>query len=148
MPYFEYTTADEASSRKQTGSRGQQFRRSHAISEHRNFMCCHIKRNDPASRRFCQYLSMQSGQILTLIRDVKTGQIFVKPPEEPENQNWLIRMKAGLGRASRNEWEVTSVRILAKHHLFCHYLAIEGTRLRVSRAFAACFTSTVYCNAT
>ena len=75
-------------------------------------MCCHIKRNDPASRRFCQYLSMLSDRVLVLIRDVKTGQILTKPPEAPENQNWLARKKVGLGRASRNEWQVTLVRIL------------------------------------
>ena len=44
-----------------------------------------------------------------LIRDAKTGNILTKPAEGPENHNWLLRRKSGLGRASKNEWEVISV---------------------------------------
>lgn len=109
VPYFQFTAADEASSRHQTGSRGHQYRRAHAIIEYRNFMCCHVKRNDPASRHFCQYLSMQSSRVLVLIQDAKTGRILVKPQESPENQYWLARRKTGFGRASKNEWDVQSV---------------------------------------
>ena len=109
IPYFEFGGAEKASSNHQTSSRGHQFRRAHAITEYRNFMCCHIKRNDPASRRFCQYLSLQSSRVVVLIRDAKTGRILVKPPESPDKQTWLVRQKSGLGRVSRNEWTVTSV---------------------------------------
>ncbi|KAL8954154.1 MAG: hypothetical protein Q9222_000038 [Ikaeria aurantiellina] len=103
IPYAQYTGAHEASSNHQTGSRGQQYRRAHAVVEHRNFMCCNIERNNPASRRFCQYLSTQSNLVVVLIRDTKTGRILVKPPE---GQYWLRRSKAGLGRASKNEWDL------------------------------------------
>ena len=107
------------SSKQQTSSRGHQFRRSHAVTEYRNIMCCHIKRNDPASRRFCQYLSMQSSRVVVLIRDAKTGKILVKPPEKPENQTWLVRTKCGLGRASKKEWNVTSVCFRMRSPLVC-----------------------------
>ena len=97
------------SSSHQTGSRGQQYRRAHAIIEYRNYMCCHIRRNDPASRRFCQYLSMQSNRVVVLIRDAKTGRILTKPQEGSHELYWLRRKKAGLGRASKNEWDVQLV---------------------------------------
>src|SRR4051794_26729944 len=78
-------------------------RKSHAVFEARNFICAHIKRDDPASRRLIQYLSMQTHQVLLLVRDAETGRILIKPPEE---ERWLYRKKVGLGRASKNEWTV------------------------------------------
>lgn len=42
------------------GGRSKQTRRQHAICEARNGICAHIKRDDASSRRFIQYLSMQS----------------------------------------------------------------------------------------
>lgn len=57
--------------------------------------------NDPVSRRFIQYLAMQACRLVVLVRDAKTGKIIVEPPED---QLWLIREKAGLGRAAKNEW--------------------------------------------
>ena len=88
--------------RQQSGSRGS-GRRTHAVLEARNFVCAHIKRNDPASRRFIQYLSMQTHRMLLLVRDAKTGGIISKPPEE---DLWLIREKSGIGRAAKNEWNI------------------------------------------
>ena len=67
-------------------------------------MCANIKRNDPVSRRFLQYLSMQTNNVLVLIRDAKTSKFLRKPPDE---EMWLSRHKAGIGRASKNEWTVT-----------------------------------------
>src|SRR5579859_2531420 len=89
--------------RSQTGSRSHGVRRSHAMLETRSFVCAHIKRNDPTSRRLVQYLSMQTSCLVLLVRDGKTGSILVKPPEE---ETWLVREKTGLGRAARNEWNV------------------------------------------
>ncbi|KAM3087999.1 hypothetical protein ACMFMG_002064 [Clarireedia jacksonii] len=102
--YFETSSPDarDMSASRTTGGRGQ-FRRSHAILEARNFICAHIKRDDPASRRLIQYLSMQTHRLLLLVRDAETGRLLVKPPEE---ERWLFREKSGIGRASRNEWNV------------------------------------------
>lgn len=86
----------------QTGSRGTLTRRSHYIREARNFICGHIKRNDAASRRLIQYLSMMTFELVILVRDAKSGKILVKPPKE---ERWLVREKIGLGRASKNEYE-------------------------------------------
>ena len=55
------------------------------------------------SRRFIQYLAMQTNNLCLLVRDAKTSRIIVKPPRE---QLWLIRAKAGIGRASKNTWTV------------------------------------------
>jgi hypothetical protein len=40
--------------------------------------------------------------MMILARDGKTGKILVSPPED---ELWLLRRKAGYGRAARNEWE-------------------------------------------
>ena len=76
----------------------------HQSSEIRNFLCGHIKRNDPASRRFIQYLAMETSKVVVLVRDGKTGKIILKPPTE---QNWLARYKEGVGRASKREFITT-----------------------------------------
>ncbi|KAJ9656968.1 hypothetical protein H2201_008330 [Coniosporium apollinis] len=102
IPYFQFDHAAKTSVHHQTGSRGQ-GRRSHAMVEARNFMCAHIKRNDAASRRFIQYLSVETSLVVCLVRDAVTGKTLVSPPEE---QLWLLREKSGLGRASKNEWNV------------------------------------------
>lgn len=49
----------------------------------------------PVSRRFVQYLSMQSAQICVLVRDVSTGRILVEPPTE---HLWLVRRPVQYGR--------------------------------------------------
>jgi hypothetical protein len=77
--------------------------RSHAAFEARNFMCAYIKRDDQVSRRLIQYLSMQSHQLLVLVRDAESGRLLIKPPED---ERWLYRQKRGHGRASRTEWEI------------------------------------------
>ena len=48
--------------------------------------------------------------MLLLVRDAKTGKILYEPPLDPdgESSTWLIRHKAGLGRASKNEWKIVS----------------------------------------
>lgn len=56
--------------------------RSHAVAEYRNVICGHIKRNDPVSRRFVQYINFQAGEVCILVRDAKTGRIVVQPPRE------------------------------------------------------------------
>ena len=85
----------------QQGGRHSQYRRSHAAREARNFLCGYIKRGDPVSRRFIQYLHLQSQRVVLLVRDAMTGELLVKPPED---ERWLLREKSGLGRASKNQW--------------------------------------------
>ena len=62
-------------------------------------------RNDAATRRFIQYLSMQSSSVVCLVRDAKTGRTFVSPPED---QLRLTREKSRLGRASKHEYRIIS----------------------------------------
>jgi hypothetical protein len=102
IPYFYADKAESVTNYFQTGSRGP-TRRAHQHTEMRNFVCAHIKRDDPVSRRFIQYLSMESWELRVLVRDAKTGHVLVSPPD---SELWLVREKSGWGRASRNEYEV------------------------------------------
>lgn len=88
---------------KQTGSRRGPTRQAHSFVELRNFICAHLNRDDPVSRRFLQYISAETSRVITLIRDAKTGGILKTPPDE---RLWLARQKSGFGRASRTEWDV------------------------------------------
>ena len=63
-----------------------------------------MKRNDSVTRRFLQYISMRPGDLLLLVRDGRTGTIVTAPRDE--DTHWTLRSKQGLGRASKNEWEV------------------------------------------
>ncbi|KAH7339212.1 hypothetical protein BKA66DRAFT_581855, partial [Pyrenochaeta sp. MPI-SDFR-AT-0127] len=102
IPYFHGDKAEKVTHHFQTGSRGM-ARRSHSVMEMRNFICGHIKRDDPVSRRFIQYLSMETWEIRALVRDCKTGRILIQPPKE---ELWLLREKRGWGRAARNEFDI------------------------------------------
>lgn len=102
VPYFQMEVADKYTMHNQTGSRSHHGRQ-HQILESRNFICACLKRNDPVSRRFIQYVAMQTNAMVTLVRDTKTGDILYRPPRD---QTWLVREKSGLGRASRNEWNI------------------------------------------
>ena len=86
MPYFLSDRGDLLTRHEQTGSRGM-ARRAHHIQEARNFICGHIKRNDPASRRLIQHLPMMAFELILLVRDAKTGDILAKPPKE---ERWLV----------------------------------------------------------
>ncbi|KAJ4369485.1 hypothetical protein N0V86_009320 [Didymella sp. IMI 355093] len=102
IPYFHADKAESVTNYFQTGSRGM-TRRAHQHTEMRNFVCGHIKRDDPVSRRFIQYLAMESWELRALVRDAKTGRVLISPPED---ELWLLREKSGWGRASRNEYEI------------------------------------------
>lgn len=99
---MQFDGGEELSNNFSTGSRVQ-GRRAHAITESRNFLCVNIKRNDPVTRRYLQYLTMLASKVVLLVRDAKTSKILRSPPKE---QLWLHREKAGFGRASKNEWVV------------------------------------------
>lgn len=103
--YFETQCPDamELTMHQTQGGRRGPSRRSHISFEARNWICAHIKRDDQSSRRLVQYLSMQRHRLLVLVRDAETGNLVIKPPEE---ERWLMRQKAGLGRAAKNDWNV------------------------------------------
>lgn len=100
IPYF--SVNDEDSNLQIKHFRGQGTR-GQVICESRNYLCAHMKRNDPVSRRFIQYCSMQSSRSMILVRDGKTGSIIVSPPE---SDLWLSRLQVGIGRrAYEAEWQ-------------------------------------------
>ncbi|KAF1961597.1 hypothetical protein CC80DRAFT_462884 [Byssothecium circinans] len=103
IPYFLSDKADKVTHYFQTGSRGM-ARRAHQVVEMRNFICGNIKRDDAVSRRFIQYLSMETWDLRALVRDRKTGEVLIQPPEE---ELWLVREKSGWGRAAKNEFDNT-----------------------------------------
>lgn len=102
IPYFNGENAERVTKYFQTGSRGMQ-RRAHAITEMRNFICGHIKRDDPVSRRFIQYLANETWELRALVRDRKTGRILIQPPKE---EMWLLREKSGWGRANKSDFNI------------------------------------------
>ncbi len=105
---MEFQDAQVLSSNLKSGSSRGQGGRTHSVVEFRNWLCAHIRRDDPASRRFLQYLSMRTSRVLVLIRDAKTSRILSSPPA---NQLWLHCEKAGSGRARKNDWSAqTEVR--------------------------------------
>ncbi|KAG8162053.1 hypothetical protein KVR01_007818 [Diaporthe batatas] len=105
IPFQTLFMADILSRHDQVGSKGR-HRRQHHIEECRNLICAHMKRGDPVTNRFIDYCIMQAGTLQILVRDGKTKQILYAPNEE--NARWIHRVKSGLGRASKNEYIVTS----------------------------------------
>lgn len=93
ISYLDFNRADQMTVRRQGGRRplggkpppGVQFK---------NVTAFCIKRNDPISRRFVQYLSMESRNVCMNVRDAKTGRVLVEPPTE---HKWLMRVQGGLG---------------------------------------------------
>jgi hypothetical protein len=67
-------------------------------------MVGHMKRGDPVTRRFLQYCSMRTGEILVAVRDGTTGSIITAP--RSKDALWALRSKKGIGRAAKNEWNV------------------------------------------
>ncbi|KLP12023.1 uncharacterized protein FFB20_09282 [Fusarium fujikuroi] len=100
FPYFTDFDADKYSHHHQIGGRSQ-GRRQHDIVEARNILVGNMKRNDPVTRRFLQYLLMRRGEVLVMVRDGKTGRVITAPNDE---HLWTYRKKQGLGRASKNDW--------------------------------------------
>ena len=62
--------------RERVGRADPGLRRAHSFIEYRNFICAHMKRNDPISHRFLQRISMRTDSVLVYVRDAKTGRIF------------------------------------------------------------------------
>ncbi|KAK9794158.1 putative Mfs allantoate protein [Seiridium cardinale] len=101
FPYFQDFSAARTSKHLQVGARSS-LRRQHDIVETRNIIVGHMKRNDPVTQRFLQYCLMRAGDMLVLVRDGKTGKVLTCPNEE---HLFTYRVKQGLGRASKNEYE-------------------------------------------
>ncbi|SPJ83940.1 uncharacterized protein FTOL_10456 [Fusarium torulosum] len=101
FPYFTDLDADRSTHHRQVGGRSQ-ARRQHDIVESRNVLVGNMKRNDPVTRRFIQYLLMRTGELLVMVRDGKTGRVITAPSDD---QLWTYRKKQGLGRAAKNEWD-------------------------------------------
>ncbi len=72
--------------------------------ETRNIMVGYMKRNDSVTRRFLQYCSMRTGEVLLAVRDGRTGRIITAP--RSKDALWTLRSKKGMGRAAKNEWTV------------------------------------------
>ena len=102
IPYLQFDGAEEYTVRRQAAGRAQGPGAQVAV-EYKNILAAHIKRKDPFSRRFVQYLAMQTTSVVLLVRDAKTGRVLVTPPEE---HCWLQREKTSLGRLATTEWIV------------------------------------------
>ncbi|KAI1147920.1 hypothetical protein F4825DRAFT_455000 [Nemania diffusa] len=104
FPFFTDLSAENYSRHFQVnGSRSQQRRR-HDFVEARNIMVGHMKRDDSVTRRFLQYLSMRTGEVLLAVRDGRTGNIVTAP--RSKDALWTLRSKKGMGRAAKNEWDI------------------------------------------
>lgn len=102
FPYFVDFDAHKHSRHNIVRSQGQHGqRRQHQILETRNIIVGHMKRRDPVTRRFLQYISMRAGEVLLLVRDGRTGRVITAPSDK---HLWTYRAKFGMGRASRSEW--------------------------------------------
>jgi len=102
IPYAWMSSANSHTLRFQTGSRSLGPRK-HSLIECRNLICGHMKRGDPVTRRFIQYLVMQPSKTVILVRDGMTGRFITKPEDE---HLWLVRQKEGFGRATKNPWKI------------------------------------------
>ncbi|KAK5634121.1 hypothetical protein RRF57_009835 [Xylaria bambusicola] len=104
FPFFLDLGAENFSRHFQAGGSRSQQRRRHDFVESRNILVGHMKRNDSVTRRFLQYVSMRPGELLLAVRDGRTGKIITAPRDK--DAYWTLRSKQGLGRASKNEWDV------------------------------------------
>ncbi|PTB53268.1 hypothetical protein M431DRAFT_6821 [Trichoderma harzianum CBS 226.95] len=87
FPYFIDLGAQSRSRYFQTDGRGK-GRRQHDMIETRNIIVGHMKRRDPVTRRFLQYLTMRTGELLVLVRDGRTGRVITAPPQKHLWTEW------------------------------------------------------------
>ncbi|KAK4043839.1 hypothetical protein C8A01DRAFT_43217 [Parachaetomium inaequale] len=82
-------------------------RRQHTILESRNFVCAHMKRNDPVTRRFIHYAVMRPSEQMILVRDGIDGRIIVAPNQK---DRWIVRSRRGVTAVGCNthddNWDV------------------------------------------
>ncbi|KAI3337564.1 hypothetical protein HD806DRAFT_43606 [Xylariaceae sp. AK1471] len=103
FPFFTDLDAKSTSHHHQVGGARSQVRRKHHYVEARNLMVGHMKRKDPVTRRFLQYCSMRTGELLLAVRDGRTEKVITAPDDE--DALWTLRYKMGMGRAAKNDWE-------------------------------------------
>ncbi|KAI2637266.1 hypothetical protein GGS21DRAFT_489042 [Xylaria nigripes] len=103
FPFFTDLDAKSTSHHYQAGGARSQHRRKHHFVEARNLMVGHMKRKDPVTRRFLQYCSMRTGELLLAVIDGRTGKVLTAPKDK--DALWTLRYKMGMGRAAKNEWE-------------------------------------------
>ncbi|KAI0485340.1 hypothetical protein GGR56DRAFT_70131 [Xylariaceae sp. FL0804] len=103
FPFFKDLGASQRSHHHQVGARSH-HRRQHNLVEARNIVVGHMKRKDSVTRRFLQYCSMRTGELVLLVRDGRTGKVITGPGDA--EALWTLRSKQGIGRASKNEWKV------------------------------------------
>jgi len=76
-------------------------------SEARNFIYADMKRNDPVTHRFIQYVLMRPGNLLILVKVGRTGRVVVAPDEK---HRWISRLRLGdLGEQrpiTDEDWDV------------------------------------------
>ncbi|KAK3680976.1 hypothetical protein B0T22DRAFT_523758 [Podospora appendiculata] len=77
------------------------------IFQSRNFICAHMKRNYPVTRRYIHYALMRPGEHMILVKDGKTGRVIAAPNEE---HRWIVRTAfasaaARSGDLDDDEWD-------------------------------------------
>jgi hypothetical protein len=96
VPFYEDLSGEKITTYNNMNGHGPVTRRDldkeRFVCECRNVICAHLKRNDPVSRRFIQYASMQRGEVLILVIDGKTGKVVVAPDKD---ERWLTRVVPG-----------------------------------------------------
>ncbi|KAF7184910.1 hypothetical protein HII31_13722 [Pseudocercospora fuligena] len=101
IPYLQFDMAEQMTFSKVSFVNRQRVR---GISQAKNVMCLYLKRNDPISRRFVQYLHMASSKVCVLVRDAKTGNVL--RPRPPQKHFWLLRAGFQHGADAEPEWTV------------------------------------------
>jgi len=93
VPFYVQATAEEETTYNKMPKLTQKALASHRlIVEARNVICAYMKRNDAASRRFIQYILLNRGEAMILVRDGKTGRIVVAAND---NERWWRRAIPG-----------------------------------------------------
>ncbi|KAM7215461.1 hypothetical protein V8F06_009127 [Rhypophila decipiens] len=93
IPFFMDLSAEKSTTYNQMKSVSRKLVRRQV--ESRNFVCAHMKRNDPITRRFIQYALMRPGELFILVRDGMNGRTVTAPQE---CHRWLVRSRAGNSR--------------------------------------------------
>ncbi|CAG1996618.1 unnamed protein product [Fusarium graminearum] len=108
FPYFADYNARTITRYHQSGSRSA-VRRQHDMIEARNILVGSMKRNDPVTRRFLQYLLIRAGEVLVMVRDGKTGRVITAPPKE---HLWTTDK---VNKDLRNAWRMKHTREMYNH---------------------------------
>lgn len=103
IPYSLSHNSVSASGFTQSTRHNRGAGRSHAATEARNYIAANMSRDDPRVKRFISLIQTHTAELIVYIRDCKTGQVIVEPPEE---EKWIIRDKMGAGRLHRGKWTI------------------------------------------